>query len=124
MTGRAAPPHHATDAVVHQGGGAGHQKDAVPPQDGNATAARAPAGTAAGPEIGATAPSPQVTTEATGIAVIPSPQKDQRRVTRRAEEEMNNFCKTFLSRSKGLYLYSTDYSDSAYLLKDICKMFK
>ncbi|RXN35549.1 pre-mRNA-splicing factor 38A [Labeo rohita] len=78
--------------IVH---GADHLKDEVHHPDvieiGIVTAAKAPVDTAADPGIEGIAPNLQVTTEVTGIAVTPSPQKvGQRRVTREVEEETSN----------------------------------
>ncbi|XP_077964088.1 pre-mRNA-splicing factor 38A-like [Gasterosteus aculeatus] len=72
----------------HVLGGADLQRDEARHPEESATAARAPAATAAGPETDATAPNLQVTTEATDIAATQSPPRGvQKRVTRRVEEE-------------------------------------
>ncbi|XP_039457254.1 pre-mRNA-splicing factor 38A isoform X1 [Oreochromis aureus] len=101
MTDLVAPHHHVTDAAVLPDGGAGLQRGEAPHHGETAIAAKAPGATAAGPERDATAPNPQVTTEATDIAAIPSPQRGvQKRVTRRVEEETSDFCFSFCFYTK------------------------
>lgn len=84
--------HLVTDAAAHPDGGADLQRGEARRPGETAIAARAPAAIAAGPETDATAPNPQVTTEATDIAATQSLQRGARkRVTRRVEEETSDF---------------------------------
>lgn len=94
-TGHAGLHLHATDAAAHLEDGADHLKDEVHHPDvieiGTVIAAKVPVDIAADPRTEGIAPNLQVTTEVTGIAVTPSPQKvGQRRVTREVEEEMSD----------------------------------
>lgn len=86
---------HATDEAGHLEEGAGPPKEEAHHLDVNeigiATAAKVPVDIAADPGTEDIVLNLQVTTEATGIAVTPSPQKaGLRRVIRVAEEKKNN----------------------------------